>query len=106
MEARINHRNFSWECHVCLQERPNYKISVAKHIHIYPSGIEVSQHVRYCNDNPICDYLAKHHDLTGIALLHARDELAEAESHQIAALFAGLSLGLLVAIAIALIAVL
>lgn len=75
----MEHKNFSWVCHICLEERPNETISVARHVHVYPNGIAMSQHVRYCNDNPTCEYLAKHHDLTGVALLHARDEVTALE---------------------------
>lgn len=75
MEPRLEHRNFTWVCHVCGRERPNDAISVAKHIHIYPTGIEMSQHVRYCNDDPTCESMAKLHDLTGLALLRANHEI-------------------------------
>lgn len=106
MDPKINHTNFSWMCHVCLQERPNHKISVAKHRHVYPNGIEMTHHVRFCNDNVICTHLASHHDLTGVALLHSRDAMvdltAQAEARQVGMLFLGLSLGLFVAIIVAL----
>lgn len=75
MEAATEHWNFDWTCHVCLKTRPNHKISVAKHVHIYPSGVEMSEHVRYCNDDPFCEHIAKHHDFAGIALMWARDEI-------------------------------
>lgn len=97
MEATIDHRNFEWTCHVCLKNRPNDKISVARHRHIYPSGVEMSQHVRYCNDDPVCEHLARHHDHTGISLLWARDELATRSgivAIVIAAMF-GLAFGVL-----------
>lgn len=41
--------SMTWTCHVCGDERPDAKISVAKH----PLGIAVVN-VRFCNDRPDC----------------------------------------------------
>lgn len=45
----IDFHNMTWTCHVCGDERPDDKISVAKH----PLGI-ATVNVRYCKDRPEC----------------------------------------------------
>jgi uncharacterized membrane-anchored protein YitT (DUF2179 family) len=92
VDATIDHRNFDWTCHVCLTKRPNDRIGVAKHIHIYPSGVEMSEHVHYCNDNPRCAEIAMRHDFSGIALMWARGELEDQPG--LAALIGGVIFGL------------
>lgn len=44
----------TWSCHVCAAERPDERISVYSSTHTLPSGVEVTEHVRYCNDRPAC----------------------------------------------------
>jgi hypothetical protein len=51
----------TWTCHVCGEERPDDKISVYQQIHQTPTGIKVTQNVRYCNDNESCVEGAKTH---------------------------------------------
>jgi hypothetical protein len=52
----------TWTCHICGKERPDDKISVhtSKFKH-GEDGIEITQNVRYCNDNPDCYMKAKDH---------------------------------------------
>ena len=42
-----------WTCHVCNKIRPDHKISVRTTSQIY-KGIEITQNVRYCNDDSLC----------------------------------------------------
>lgn len=51
----------TWTCHVCGDERPDDKISVAIHKHIDGNGIHYDENVRYCNDNPSCEKDARLH---------------------------------------------
>jgi hypothetical protein len=95
VDAAIDHRNFDWTCNVCGQRRPNDKIDVARHLHVYPSGVEFTQHVRYCNDDTDCAYMAMHHDHVGLALLRCRDEVNELENRPgLAVLIGGVIFGL------------
>jgi hypothetical protein len=98
VDATIDHRNFGWTCHVCYRDRPNDRISVARHLHVFPSGVEMTQHVRYCNDDPDCTEMAQHHDHTGLALIHANEELDVGTAGwrcSSAGMFFGLAFGLL-----------
>lgn len=101
-----SHRNFSWRCHVCGDERPNSKISVAKHIHRFPKGFEVANHVRYCNDRDICTEVAMLKNFEGIALEKAGEEIVELSklsakgaAHFLVGFGGGILLGFLVPIA-------
>jgi hypothetical protein len=47
----------TWTCHVCGQERPNDKISVATGSIPELPGAEIN--IRYCNDNLVCETKAK-----------------------------------------------
>jgi hypothetical protein len=50
--------DLTWICHICGRERPDDKISVyssrVETINGKPIEAEVTQNVRYCNDNPDC----------------------------------------------------
>lgn len=48
----------TWTCHICGKERPDDKISVHSHP-VKINTIEVTENVRYCNDNPACAEAAK-----------------------------------------------
>jgi hypothetical protein len=43
----------TWVCHVCGKERPDDKISVHSTKKMV-GDVEITQNVRYCNDNPDC----------------------------------------------------
>lgn len=43
----------TWTCHICKRERPDAAISVRRHVTV-TNGIEMTQNVRYCNDDPDC----------------------------------------------------
>lgn len=51
----------TWECHICKTDRPDANISVFKHHHKTATGVEWSENVRYCNDNPDCIAAAPHY---------------------------------------------
>lgn len=43
----------TWTCHICLNERPDDKISViSKSLNI--PGVDAKQNIRYCNDRAEC----------------------------------------------------
>jgi hypothetical protein len=65
----------TWTCHICGSERPDSKIGVATHSLVSPTGIEVKQNVRYCNDRPACGASAMVHNLTDLALIQSRTEI-------------------------------
>ena len=44
----------TWTCHVCGAERPDERISVYSSNTTLPSGVTMTQNVRYCNDRPAC----------------------------------------------------
>lgn len=46
--------DLTWTCHVCQEERPDEFISVFKTHRTLPSGFQVQQNVRYCNDRSTC----------------------------------------------------
>lgn len=48
-----------WTCHVCGKTRPDEKISVLSTTQEF-NGVEITQNVRYCNDDPACIEGAKH----------------------------------------------
>ena len=51
-------RTLSWTCHICEEERPDEKISVCKKTgYIYDTPVQ--QNIRYCNDSPPCEAIAK-----------------------------------------------
>lgn len=56
--------NLTWTCHVCDEERPDARISVARHDdsarHDLPEGTWI-ENVRFCNDRTSC---------TAAAILH------------------------------------
>lgn len=64
-------RDMAWRCDVCSTERPDDKISVARHVHIYPSGIRAEALVNYCNDNERCRLEASLRDHTALQLARA-----------------------------------
>ncbi len=47
-----------WTCHVCGKLRPDDKISVYSRVSTR-FGVELTENVRYCNDNPDCVEKAK-----------------------------------------------
>jgi len=46
--------SLTWTCHICGDDRPDNKISVAQHKINYGQ-----RNVRYCNDNADCEAQAK-----------------------------------------------
>ena len=69
-----------WDCHVCGDRRPDAKISVAEHAITDARGITVTQHVRYCNDRPMCERTAHFKNLTDLALAGASSKLADLQA--------------------------
>lgn len=70
-----------WRCDVCQRDRRYDEISVAKHLHITPTGVRVEQNVKYCNDTEACERRAKVRSLTELAygrLQEERDALVAA----------------------------
>jgi len=49
----------TWLCHICGKERPDDKISVFSSVIELGGGVEMTQNVRYCNDNLECVEAAK-----------------------------------------------
>jgi hypothetical protein len=47
-----------WTCHVCGKLRPDDKINVYSRVSTR-FGVELTENVRYCNDNPDCFERAK-----------------------------------------------
>jgi hypothetical protein len=45
--------DLTWTCHVCGKVRPDDKISVYHRI-ITHDIIDITENIRYCNDNPDC----------------------------------------------------
>jgi hypothetical protein len=67
-QAIINHdemlregwlAHLTWECSSCGKERPDKFISVYVHKHEMNGLGEVTHNLKYCNDNPACEELAK-----------------------------------------------
>lgn len=52
--------DLTWTCHVCRDERPDRFISVLSTKRTMPSGVELTENVRYCNDRPACVEGAEH----------------------------------------------
>lgn len=52
--------DLTWKCHVCGDERPDRLISVYSTKRTMPSGVELTENVRYCNDRPACVEGAAH----------------------------------------------
>jgi hypothetical protein len=51
----IGDPNLTWTCHVCGATRPDAAISVrSRVIELGKPRFEVTENVRYCNDNPDC----------------------------------------------------
>lgn len=71
--------HITWPCHVCGEVRPDSKISVAKHMAIDGNGVEVGHNVRYCNDKPSCEVVARRRNHTQAALMKwmTRAQVAE-----------------------------
>lgn len=67
-----------WRCHICGDERPDALIGVAKHVHIYPSGIRSESFVRFCADRERCRFAASIRDHTMIALAETHAEIMAA----------------------------
>ena len=55
-----------WKCHVCRRDRPNDKISVAKHKRVNGNGVQMEENVRYCNDETMCRCEAMNNSLAEI----------------------------------------
>jgi hypothetical protein len=53
-------RDWTWKCHICKKERPNDKISVHQNTTEFYGG-EMTENIRYCNDNNDCAEKAKSH---------------------------------------------
>ena len=55
----MNLKDFTWQCHICKNIRPDNKISVMKHPLIVSGRVVGDQNIRYCNDNVNCKEEAK-----------------------------------------------
>lgn len=62
-------KKLTWSCHICNRFRPDNKISVVtKPIVGLGSGeVNVTQNIRYCNDNPECAEGAKTYTFYNLA---------------------------------------
>lgn len=49
----LNLDDMTWTCMVCADIRPDRFISVRTHYRDF-HGVEVSEHIRYCNDRQEC----------------------------------------------------
>lgn len=50
----------TWSCMICGRERDDADIGVASGVVILPrSGVEMTQNVRFCRDNPDCEAAAQ-----------------------------------------------
>lgn len=49
-------KNLTWTCHICLDVRPDDKISVlTKIVEKYKDlDVKMTENIRYCNDRPEC----------------------------------------------------
>lgn len=61
----MNLDELTWSCHVCDRERPDERISVFSTTKRSEAGIEITQNVRHCNDNPACVEGAKEINFLG-----------------------------------------
>lgn len=109
-------KGITWTCHVCGDLRPDDKISVAKHVHIYPGDFTAEHNVRYCNDREACRTAAMLRDHTALAfarivksndaIAHSNDVLYGANKRLLrlnwGMLLVGLALGAVVVLDLAL----
>lgn len=51
----IDWRHLTWTCHVCGDERPDDKISVASASFTIVGDAKGQVNRRYCNDRPACE---------------------------------------------------
>lgn len=53
----------TWTCHVCKKLRPDAMIAVNTRDISMINGVKtgtITQNIRYCKDNPLCEEEAKH----------------------------------------------